>query len=358
MTWRVGLVGVGIFAQEAYLPALRAANDMEVTLLCGRSREQVDSVNRAWALDARVEEGVDGLTRALADDVVDAVIVAVPDRLHAEMVRAVLNAGRHVLCEKPITIDAESARGLRDLAAATTSISMMAFTYRYTLALRQARELIDDGAIGDVASVSYEVHYGDEVGPLTWREDGTASPGGIWFDGGSHMLDTVGVLVGPMSATQVVAGAVTRSWGARPTNPDVAAVVGAVRRGSPWHSFAHRASSEESEGMIPVSGMLSRIEQMAPDQVRVVGSTGSLGVSLGRGDVEWLDIWRANGEQRRLLAVEEERREGQEAPRAVARMVEAWRDSMDRGALGEWDAGFDVGCAVQEILSGVALKWT
>ncbi len=358
MTWRVGLVGVGIFSQEAYLPALRAAEGMEVTLLCGRSRDQVDAVNRAWALEARVEEGVDGLTRALADGVVDAVIVAVPDRLHAEMVRAVLHAGRHVLCEKPITIDAESARELRDLAAQTASISMMAFTYRYTLALRRARELIEEGAIGDVASVSYEVHYGDEVGPLTWREDGTASPGGIWFDGGSHMIDTVGVLAGPLSATQVVAGTVTRSWGARPTNPDVAAVVGAVRRGAPWHSFTHRAPSQGSDGMIPVSGMLSRIEQMAPDQVRIVGSTGSLGVSLGRGDAEWLDIWRANGEQRRVLAVEEERRGGPHAPKAVARMVEAWRDSLDRGALGEWDAGFDVGCAVQEVLSGVELTWS
>ena len=54
MTWRVGLVGIGTFAQEAYLPALRAANGIEVTLLCGRSRERVEAVNRALALDARV----------------------------------------------------------------------------------------------------------------------------------------------------------------------------------------------------------------------------------------------------------------------------------------------------------------
>jgi predicted dehydrogenase len=355
--WRVGVVGVGSFAQEAYLPALRAANGMEVTLLCGRSQERVEAVNRALALDARVEVGVEGLVRALEDDVVDAVIVVVPDRWHAEMVRAVLEAGRHVLCEKPITIDTESARDLRDLAARTKSVSMMAFTYRYTLALRQARRLIEEGAIGDVASVSFEVHYGERVGDLTWREDGEASPGGIWFDGGSHMVDTVGVLVGPMSETRVVAGTITRSTGARPTNPDVAAVIGAVNRGTPWHSLAHRASPHESDGIIPISGVLSRLEQSAPDQVRVVGSTGSLGVSLGRGDVEWLDVWRAGGEHRRVLTVEEER-EGSQAPKAVARMVEAWRDSMDRGELGEWDAGFDVGCAVQKVLSDVQTRWT
>lgn len=355
MTCRVGLVGVGGFAQEAYLPALRATNGVEVTLLCGRSRERVEAVNRAWSFGARVEEGLEGLVRALEDDVVDAVIVVVPDRWHAEMVSAVLDAGRHVLCEKPITIDAESARDLRDRAAQSPSVSMMAFTYRYTLAVRQARQLIEDGAIGDVASVSFEVHYGNGSSDLTWREDGEISPGGIWFDGGSHMVDTVGVLVGPMSSVHVVAGSVTRPTGARPTNPDVAAVVGAVQRGTPWYELAHRASPHETGGIIPISGVLSRLEHMVPDHVRIVGSSGSLGVSLGRGDVEWLDVWSENGERRRVLTVDEQRDETL-APKAVARMVEAWRDSVERGQRGEWDAGFDVGCAVQEVLSGVAVQ--
>ena len=62
----------------------------------------------------------------------------------------------------------------------------MAFTYRYTSALRLARELIEDGVIGDAASVSFQVHYDTGLSGLTWREDGEVSPGGIWFDGGSH----------------------------------------------------------------------------------------------------------------------------------------------------------------------------
>ena len=290
--------------------------------------------------------------RALEDDAADAVIVAVPDRWHAEMVRAVLHAERHVLCEKPITIDIESARDLRDRAARTKSVSMMAFTYRYTSALRLARELIEDGVIGDAASVSFQVHYDTGLSGLTWREDGEVSPGGIWFDGGSHMVDTVGVLVGPMSETRVVAGKVTRSTGASPTNPDVAAAVAAVKRGTSWFGLAHRASPLESGGIIPISGVLSRLDHVIPDQVQVVGSAGTLSFSLGRGDVEWLDVWSAEGEYRRLLTVEEKGAAFQ-APKAVARMVEAWRDSLDRGALSEWDAGFDVGCAVQEVLSGV-----
>jgi predicted dehydrogenase len=189
VTWRIGLVGVGQFAQQAYLPALQALNDVEVALLCGRSLDRIESVKRAWSLDARVAVGPDGLARALEDDAVDAVIVAVPDRFHAEMVRVALGAKRHVLCEKPITVDAESARELRDLASNAHVVNMMAFTYRYTLAIQKARRLIEDGAIGDVASVSFEVHWGGENGEFSWREDGTISPGGIWFDGGSHMVD-------------------------------------------------------------------------------------------------------------------------------------------------------------------------
>jgi predicted dehydrogenase len=289
---------------------------------------------------------------AFEDDAVDAVIVAVPDRYHAEMVRAALTAGRHVLCEKPITIDAESARELRDLASNAGVVSMMAFTYRYTLALQKAHQLIEEGAIGDVASVFMEVHWGGENGEFSWREDGDVSPGGIWFDGGSHMVDTVGVLAGPMTGTHVNAGTITRSDGLRATNPDVAMVTGGVERGNAWFKLSHRESSHEADSKIPVGGVLSRLDRMTGDKVRVIGSSGGVSMSLGRGDVEWLDVWSENGERRRVLAVENED-EQSGAPKAVARMVQAWRDSLVRGTLSDWDAGFDVGCAVQETLSGI-----
>lgn len=350
MTWRVGLVGVGGFAQQAYLPALRSLNDVEVTLLCGRSRDRIESVKHDWSLNARVEEGPDGLAKALDEDAADAVVVVVPDRFHAEMVQPVLAAGRHVLCEKPITTDAASARLLRDLASATSVVSMMSFTYRYTLALQQARQLIEDGAIGEVAAVRVELHWGGG-GPLGWREDGQVSPGGIWFDGGSHMVDTVGVLVGGMRATRVFTSTVTRADGARPTNPDVVAVAAEVERGSHWFKLAHRTSGREPDAAVAISGLLSRLDRITGDQVIVVGSEGALNFSLGRGQVEWLDLWRIGGERQRLLTVQGDDYAPGTPPPAVARMVQAWRDSLDRRALSDWDAGFDVGCAVQEVLS-------
>jgi predicted dehydrogenase len=354
VTWRIGLVGVGQFAQQAYLPALRAMDDVEVSLLCGRSLDRIESVKRDWSLDARVEVGVEGLVRACKDDAVDAVIVAVPDRYHEEMVRAALHAELHVLCEKPITINAESARDLRDLASSAGVVSMMAFTYRYTLALQKAHQLIEEGAIGDVASVFFEVHWGGENGPFSWREDGGVSPGGIWFDGGSHMVDTVGVLVGPMRGTHVNTATITRSDGLRATNPDVAMVTGAVERGSAWLTLTHRESGDGTDNKIPVGGVLSRLDRMTGDQVRVIGSRGGVSLSLGRGDVEWLDVWSESGDRRRVLAAEEDGDESG-APKAVTRMVRAWIDGLERGALSEWDAGFDVGCAVQEVLSGIEL---
>lgn len=354
MTWKIGLIGVGQFAQQAYLPALQALDDVEVALLCGRSLDRIESVKRAWSLDARVAVGTEGLARALEDGAVDAVIVAVPGRFHAEMVRVALDARRHVLCEKPITVDADSARDLRDLASNAHVVNMMAFTYRCTLAIQKARQLIEDGAIGDVASVSFEVHWGGENGEFSWREDGNISPGGIWFDGGSHMVDTVGVLVGPMTGAHVYGGTVTRSDGTRATNPDVATVTGEVGRGAAWFGLTHHGSSASSGNKIPVGGALSRLDRMTDDQVRVVGSEGGLNFSLGRGDGEWLDVWNENGERQRVLTVEKDDA-ATSAPPAVVRMVEAWRDSLERGALSEWDAGFDVGCAVQEVLSGVRL---
>jgi hypothetical protein len=167
------------------------------------------------------------------------------------------------------------------------------------------------------------------------------------------MVDTVGVLVGPMNRIHVNAGTITRSDGMRATNSDVAMVTGEVERGAAWFGLSHRGSSHTADTTIPIGGALSRLDRMTGDQVRVVGSDGGLSLSLGRGDIEWLDVWDENGESRRIFTVENDGT-GSGAPMAVVRMVHAWHDSMQRGALSEWDAGFDVGCAVQEVLSGVA----
>ena len=74
--------------------------------------ERVEAVNRALALDARVEEGVEGLVRALEDDAADAVIVAVPDRWHAEMVREPYSTLNGTCSAKSRSPSTSKARGI------------------------------------------------------------------------------------------------------------------------------------------------------------------------------------------------------------------------------------------------------
>jgi predicted dehydrogenase len=264
------------------------------------------------------------------------------------MVRPVLEAGRHVLCEKPIAVDVESARALREMARQTSAVAMMGFTNRYTLAVRRACELLREGVLGEVALLSMEMHWGGG-GALGWRHDGNVSPGGIWFDGGPHMIDTVGVLLGDLTVTGLATSTVRRDDGTRPTNPDVAAVSGVVGQGLGWGQLLPPPGVGRA---VPVTGLLSRIDVVASDQVRIVGSDGALAFSLGRGQVEWLDIWANGDRQWRALEFQDDGVPGG-APPAIRRMVEAWAGAITTGGLSEWDANFEIGCAVQERLASV-----
>ncbi len=85
---------------------------------------------------------------ALADDGVDAVAVATPTSTHHEVVRAALEAGRHVLVEKPITDDVDSARHLCELADDKNLVLMVGHVFLFNPAVEEARRLIDDGELG------------------------------------------------------------------------------------------------------------------------------------------------------------------------------------------------------------------
>ncbi|HIZ37996.1 MAG TPA: Gfo/Idh/MocA family oxidoreductase [Candidatus Ruania gallistercoris] len=134
---------------------------------------------------------------AVARDDVDLVDVCTPGNTHAEIAIAALEAGKHVLCEKPLAnsvAEAEAMAAAAEQAASQGVRAMVGFTYRRVPAMQLARQLIAEGRIGDIRQVRAQYlqdWLADSSAPLSWRLDKTTAGSGALGDIGAHIADLV-----------------------------------------------------------------------------------------------------------------------------------------------------------------------
>ena len=150
-----------------------------------------------------------GFSRATADwreavDAADAIIIAVPSHAHAEIARRAIAQGKPVLCEKPVGLSSEEAHSLADAAAAARVVNAVGFTYLRSPLVRQARRLIDEGALGRLLHF-YGRHFEDYLAspeaPFSWRlSAATAGRCGALGDLGCHVISIARYLCGPIEA--------------------------------------------------------------------------------------------------------------------------------------------------------------
>ena len=146
---RVAVVGYGYWGPNLARNALESP-DLELAALCERDHA------RGAAFSARMP-GVpvmNELDHVLADPTIDAVIVATPPRTHHPIVRAALEAGKHVLVEKPLATTSADARDLIGAAEARDLVLMPGHTFVYSPPVNKVRELIEQGALGDLYFVT------------------------------------------------------------------------------------------------------------------------------------------------------------------------------------------------------------
>ena len=122
-----------------------------------------------------------------------------PNDLHKDVLLRALAAGKHIYCDKPLTMNVAEAQEVMDAVGETGVVHQMAFQYRFMPAMIRARQLIDEGILGEPMSfrVAY-LHSGyiDPNRPMSWRLDKKRGGGGALFDMGSHVLDLVRFLLG------------------------------------------------------------------------------------------------------------------------------------------------------------------
>jgi predicted dehydrogenase len=146
---------------------------------------------------------------AVIDDPdVEVVDIAVPNDAHAEIAIAAAEAGKHVLCEKPLARTADEAGAMRDAVVRAGVTNMVAFNYRRTPAVALARKLIDDGTIGAVRNFrgTYLQDWSNDPDlPLSWRFRRDVAGSGALGDIGTHVIDFARYLAGEITAVSAVA---------------------------------------------------------------------------------------------------------------------------------------------------------
>jgi len=170
----------------------------EFTAVAGRNKEAVSAAAEQLGFASMETDW-----RALVErDDIDLVDICTPGDSHAVIAVAALQAGKHVLCEKPLANTVEEAEQMAAVARAEAERgvwAMCGFTYRRTPALALARRLVEAGRIGTVRQV--RAHYlqdwlHDPDAPMTWRLDKAKSGSGALGDLGAHLVDTTQWLTG------------------------------------------------------------------------------------------------------------------------------------------------------------------
>ncbi len=132
-----------------------------------------------------------------ARDDVDLVIVATPHRQLAPLAIRALDAGRHVLVEKPGAIDVAGARLIAEHAAAAQRVACVGFNHRFHPAFLEAKEIIEGGEFGGAMYIRARYGHGGRIGyEREWRADRAISGGGELIDQGIHLVDLTRFLAG------------------------------------------------------------------------------------------------------------------------------------------------------------------
>ena len=193
-TVRVGVIGGGFGVQ--HLQVFGATEDAEVVAFCQRTKDKAEALARQFG----VPHVYTDYRELLAHPGLDAVSIVAPPHLHAEMAAAALDHGLHLLCEKPLAMNAAQAETMLSQAEAAGRVHMTAFNHRHIPALAYMKELMDGGYVGDrVLHAESRWFSENRAGPdLThyWRHTRELAGFGVLGDIGVHVVDRLRWLVG------------------------------------------------------------------------------------------------------------------------------------------------------------------
>ena len=209
---RVAIIGAGAVSDYHHVPALRMDPRAEIVAICDASPELLEKRKVDWKID-RVT--TDPEVICAADDI-DAVIIATPNFTHKPISVAAAKGGKHIMCEKPLGLNAGEVREMYEACRDAGVIHMTAFTYRFAPSMRYLRHLLKSGGLGTPRHFRSQRFLDWPETSWGWRQYKDKAGAGDLFDMTIHRIDFAIDLLGPIKH---VCGAVAR-FAPRTTTPD------------------------------------------------------------------------------------------------------------------------------------------
>ncbi len=191
---KTGVIGTG-FIGPTHIEAVRRLGCAEVVALA--DVDEATAVKKAEELC--VPKAYGNYKDLLNDGEIDVVHVCSPNNLHYKMAKEALEAGKHVLCEKPLTLNSTEARDLIETAKKSGRANAIHFNIRFYPVVTEAREMIRNGELGDILAIngSYQQDWLFLDTDYSWRlEPGLSGESRAIADIGSHWLDAVEYMTG------------------------------------------------------------------------------------------------------------------------------------------------------------------
>jgi predicted dehydrogenase len=200
---RIGVLGTGIIIRDFHMLCLQNHPRAEVTAAANLHPESLGRLVRQFS----IPKAYASFEEMARDPDVDAVVIGLPNALHAPVTVQMLEAGKHVLCEKPMATSV--AEGERMIAAAQRSgkTLMIAHMWRYDREIRWLRDLVADGTLGRIFKAkSHAIWLYEGPPPGSWFVSPELAGFGALADMGVHSLDTLRYVLGGARPLKVFAG--------------------------------------------------------------------------------------------------------------------------------------------------------
>lgn len=190
---RWGLLGAGWIATRTIAPAMHAANDTIVQAVASRDSKRSEALN-----PLTIHQSYEAL---INDPLVDAVYISLPNHLHCQWTVAALNAGKHVLCEKPFAMNTAEVETMIQAARDNDRLLVEAVWSRWHPRMIRAVDYVKAGKIGDILSIESSFTF-----PASIDDNYRALPamgGGALFDVGVYPLHAMAALVGDNAQVEI-----------------------------------------------------------------------------------------------------------------------------------------------------------
>ena len=194
---KVGVVGAGGIATARHIPAFQQISSVELTAVTDINLDHAKIVADQFSI-THVCENLDAML-----EIVDAIVICTPNKFHAPIAIQALNAGVHVLCEKPMALSTEECKAMIEASEKSGKTLLIAYHYRFMKEPQAAKRLIDAGEIGDPLVIRAKMMRRRKVPGWGVFTNKDLQGGGALIDYGCHMLDLALWLAGNRVPTEV-----------------------------------------------------------------------------------------------------------------------------------------------------------